>query len=85
MQRRSFLIGSALTLSGCAGAWPARHKRPVEVEPGSVTRLHVLKGERLLRLEAAARGLSLTALINDELSAIALDLMADYPAEKART
>lgn len=52
MQRRSFLIGSALTLSGCAGAWPARLKRPVEVEPGSVTRLHVLKGERLLRLEA---------------------------------
>jgi murein L,D-transpeptidase YafK len=52
MLRRSFLVGSALTLSGCAGGWPFRKDPPpLEVLPGAVTRLHVLKGERLLRLE----------------------------------
>ncbi len=52
MLRRSFMIGSALTLSGCAGGWTRSERSPVETAPGSVTRLHVLKGERLLRLEA---------------------------------
>lgn len=54
MRRRSFLVGSALALSGCAGGWPLqRDPSWPEVGPGEVTRLHVLKGERLLRLEAA--------------------------------
>lgn len=51
MLRRSFLIGSALTLSGCAGGWPFRKRPPVAVGVGEVTRIHLLKGERLLRLE----------------------------------
>lgn len=56
MLRRSFLIGSALSLSGCAGSWPFR-KDPTwpDVGYGEVTRLHVLKGARLLQLEAAGQ------------------------------
>lgn len=52
MYRRAFLVGSAISLSGCAGRWPSREEPVVEVYPGSVSRLHVMKGERLLRLEA---------------------------------
>ena len=52
MFRRGFLIGSALTLSGCARGWPGRERGPGEPAPGSVTWLHVLKRERLLLLEA---------------------------------
>lgn len=52
MRRRSFLVGSAIALSGCAGGWPFRKDTPPpEVMPGTVTRIHVLKSERLLRLE----------------------------------
>jgi len=52
MLRRSFLVGSALALSGCAGGWPfQRDPSWPEVGGGEVTRIHVLKGERLLRLQ----------------------------------
>lgn len=52
MKRRDFIVGSAFALSGCAGGWPIRKDPPPpEVMPGSITRLHVIKGERLLRLE----------------------------------
>jgi murein L,D-transpeptidase YafK len=54
MLRRSFLIGSAATLSGCSGGWAYREKPSADVGPGSVTRLHVLKAERLLRLEVGS-------------------------------
>ena len=55
MLRRGFLIGASLSVSGCADGWPFRDRPPAEVGPGEVTRLHVLKGERLLRLEAGDR------------------------------
>jgi murein L,D-transpeptidase YafK len=54
MLRRGFLIGSALTLSGCVGGWQSGQRPKTEVGPGSVSRMHVLKGERLLRLEAGS-------------------------------
>jgi murein L,D-transpeptidase YafK len=54
MRRRDLFVGSAFALSGCAGGWPFRTApAQPEVEPGSVTRLHILKGDRLLRLETA--------------------------------
>lgn len=55
MLRRSFLIGSALTLSGCAGDLPLGKGSPVGAEGDAVSRLHVLKGKRILRLEAGDR------------------------------
>ena len=57
MLRRSFLIGAGLSVSGCVGGLPSGERRTVEVGPGSVTRMHVLKGERLLRLESGGKTL----------------------------
>lgn len=55
MLRRSFLLGGALSLSGCARLWGTSDPYSDPVDRGSVTRLHVLKGDRLMRLEVGDR------------------------------